>query len=70
MHFRFSALLFVALLAFTLTGCPKPPTVTDTPGPRVTNGADETPALPSEYRFPLPAEPRTLDPARTARVSH
>ncbi len=54
---------FVLLLCCLLTACPKPPQQA-APAPNV-NGATATTedSGPAEYRFPLPSDPPTLDPA-------
>ena len=49
------------LLCCLLAACPKPPAATTTGGHGISAVVDDS--QPSEYRFPLPDDPPTLDPA-------
>jgi oligopeptide transport system substrate-binding protein len=51
------------LLCCLLAACPKPPQQTSTPAGGGASSQATDASLPSEYRFPLPDDPPTLDPA-------
>lgn len=65
MSLRLTALIAIGLTALALAGCPAPPKSTDTGGTSGTSGdtgGTEQAAAHTEYRWPLPADARGLDP--------
>jgi peptide/nickel transport system substrate-binding protein/oligopeptide transport system substrate-binding protein len=55
--------LLLALFAVSLSACPRPPRPQGAQPGAATGGTKPAEQMPSEYRFPLPDDPMTLDPA-------